>query len=133
MALGAGFLSAVADRVGLWGPPGAPNVAWGNFDAFLRYAARINPYLPASVIPAVGWTATLLEIVFGVALVAGLYTRSVAFLSGCLLVAFAFGMTAGTGVKTALDASVPAAAAAAFLLAAWPAGASRERSGERHR
>ena len=27
IALGAAFLSAVADRVGLWGPFGTPNVA----------------------------------------------------------------------------------------------------------
>src|SRR5262244_2402672 len=30
-ALGASFLSAVADRFGLWGPYGAKNVSWGNF------------------------------------------------------------------------------------------------------
>jgi hypothetical protein len=30
-ALGASFLSAVADRCGLWGPYGAKNVAWGDF------------------------------------------------------------------------------------------------------
>ena len=29
-ALGASFLSAVADRFGLWGPYGAKNVSWGN-------------------------------------------------------------------------------------------------------
>jgi hypothetical protein len=28
-ALGASFLSAVADRFGLWGPHGAKNVSWG--------------------------------------------------------------------------------------------------------
>jgi hypothetical protein len=32
----AGFLSAVADRFGLWGPPGAPNVAWGGVAAVCR-------------------------------------------------------------------------------------------------
>ncbi|MET0504191.1 MAG: hypothetical protein ABWZ85_02600, partial [Luteibacter sp.] len=37
--------------------------------------------------------------------------------SGWLLVAFAAGMSAGPGVKTAFNASVFAAAAAAFLLA----------------
>jgi len=29
IALGASFLSAVADRFGLWGPYGAKNVSWG--------------------------------------------------------------------------------------------------------
>ena len=119
VTLGAGFLSAVADRLGLWGPPGATNVAWGDFDAFLRYTARINPYLPAAVIPAVGWIVTALEVLLGLALIAGIYVRPAAFISGCLLLAFASAMTVGTGLKTALDASVPAAAGAAFLLAAW--------------
>ena len=50
------------------------------------------------------------------ALIAGFYTREVALASGVLLFLFAFGMTIGTGVKTALDASVFAAAAAAFAL-----------------
>ena len=30
VALAAGFLSAVADRFGLWGMPGTPGVAWGD-------------------------------------------------------------------------------------------------------
>jgi uncharacterized membrane protein YphA (DoxX/SURF4 family) len=129
VALGAGFLSAVADRFGIWGPPGATNVAWGDFESFVQYAAKINPYLPTPVIPALGWIVTGLEIILGVALIAGVLLRPVAFLSGCLLAAFAFGMTVGTGVKTALDASVPAAAAAAFLLAAWPEKLGSKRNG----
>jgi hypothetical protein len=36
-ALGASFLSAVADRFGLWGPYGAKNVSWGNFAHFVEY------------------------------------------------------------------------------------------------
>jgi hypothetical protein len=41
-ALGLGFLSAVADRFGLWGPFGTPNVSWGNFSRFLEYTHTIN-------------------------------------------------------------------------------------------
>src|SRR5205823_11239866 len=37
MALAAGFLSAVADRFGLWGPIGTPGVSWGGFARFLDY------------------------------------------------------------------------------------------------
>src|SRR5437016_11159934 len=36
-ALGASFLSAVADRFGLWGPHGAKNVSWGDFAHFVEY------------------------------------------------------------------------------------------------
>ena len=37
LSLGFSFLSAVADRFGLWGPYGIPNVAWGDFGHFTAY------------------------------------------------------------------------------------------------
>jgi uncharacterized membrane protein YphA (DoxX/SURF4 family) len=117
IALGIGFLSAVADRFGLWGVPGSRNIAWGDFAHFLRYTERLNPLVPAWFVPSLGWFVTVCEIVLGVALLAGFALRIVACLSGALLLAFATGMTIGTGVKTALDASVFAASACAFLLA----------------
>lgn len=117
VALGTAFLSAVADRFGVWGPPGAPHVAWGNFHNFLIYAGKLNPWFPARWIPVVGWIATLCEIAFGIALILGLRTRIAAFLSGLLTLAFALGMAFGLGVKAPLDYSVFAASAASFLLA----------------
>jgi thiosulfate dehydrogenase (quinone) large subunit len=116
-ALGIDFLSAVADRFGLWGPPGTPSVAWGNFHNFLAYTANLNPWFPASWIPAIGWIATLCEICFGVALVVGYRTRMAAVLSGLLALAFATGMIFGIGIHAPLDYSVFAVSASAFLLA----------------
>jgi uncharacterized membrane protein YphA (DoxX/SURF4 family) len=115
--LAAGFLSAVADRLGIWGSYGRPNVAWGDMAHFLLYVAKLNPWFPGTIIPAVGWIVTAAEVVLGILLVIGLQTRWAARLSGCLLLAFALGMSVGTGVKTALDASVFAASGGAFLLA----------------
>ena len=117
IALAAGFLSAVADRFGLWGPHGAQSVAWGDMQHFMPYVATLNPWVPAALIPAVGWAATIAEVALGVLLLIGLQTRWAARLSGWLLLAFAVGMTLGTGVKTALNYSVFAAAGGAFLLA----------------
>ncbi len=122
LALGAGFLSAVADRFGLWGAPGASGVAWGDFGHFLTYTAQLNPFLPASLIPAVGWVATAAEVILGAALLLGVRLRETAFLSGVLLLAFAFGMILGSGPKAPLDYSVFTAAAGAFLLSAVSAG-----------
>ena len=51
-ALALGFLSAVADRFGLWGSFGQPNVARGSFSRFLEYTYRLNWYLPAGIDPA---------------------------------------------------------------------------------
>jgi thiosulfate dehydrogenase (quinone) large subunit len=116
-ALAAGFFSAVADRFGLWGAPGAQHTAWGNMAHFFRYVAILNPWFPAALIPTVGWLATVAEIALGLLLLIGFQTRWAARLSGLLLLAFAFGMTAGTTIKSAFDASVFAASAGAFLLA----------------
>ncbi len=117
LALAAGFLAAVSDRFGFWGPPGTTNVAWGDFGHFLAYAATLNPELPASWIPIVGWIVTLAETTFAITLFLGFRTRTFALLSGLILLAFASGMTIGTGIKSALNASVFPASAGAFLLA----------------
>ncbi|MDQ2776354.1 MAG: DoxX protein [Acidobacteriota bacterium] len=138
LGLAAGFLSAAADRLGFWGSYGRPNVAWGDMEHFLLYTAKLNPWFPRAVVPAVGWAATIAEIALAVLLLIGLKTRWTARLSGLLLLAFALGMTVGTGVKTAFDASVFAASGGAFMLAtarryAWSLdeamkGAERDRT-----
>ena len=42
LALGIAFLAAVADRFGLWGSFGQPNVAWGDFSHFVAYTRKLN-------------------------------------------------------------------------------------------
>ena len=54
IGLGVGFLSTVADRLGLWGEFGQPNVEWGNFSRFLEYTHTLNWYLPAEIDPSAG-------------------------------------------------------------------------------
>jgi uncharacterized membrane protein YphA (DoxX/SURF4 family) len=122
LALGVAFLSAVADRFGLWGAAGAKNVAWGDFAHFTQYTRQLNPWAPAALIPTLAWLSTTAELVLGAALILGLFTRWAALLSGILLLLFAGGMSIGTGVKAALDASVFSAAAAAFALVVLGAG-----------
>ena len=122
LALGVTFLTAVGDRFGLFGPPEARNIAWGNFARFTQYTAQLNPWAPLALIPVLAWTATAAELVFGVALIAGFYTQEAALASGVLLLLFAFGMTIGTGIKSALNASVFSAVAAAFALSLLGSG-----------
>jgi len=123
LALGAAFLSAVADRLGLWGAAGEPGVAWGDFENFLAYTATLTPYLPNVLVAPVGWLATLAEVVLGVALIGGLHLRRTALASGFLLLAFGVSMILGDGIKAPLDASVFTASAAAFVLALQSHGA----------
>jgi uncharacterized membrane protein YphA (DoxX/SURF4 family) len=116
-ALGLGFLSAVADRLGLWGGFGQPNVEWGTFSRFLEYTHTLNWYLPAGVIPLVGIIATGAETLFGLLLIVGWYTRATAFLTGLLLLVFGLSMTLALGIKAPLNFAVFTGVGAAWLLA----------------
>jgi putative oxidoreductase len=117
LAFGITLLSAVADRFGLWGPYGAPHVAWGDWAHFVHYCGVLNSYAPAALIPALAWISTIFEIAFGVAFLVGFQLEYVAYGSAILFALFAFGMTWGTGIKSPLDASVFADAAGALLFA----------------
>lgn len=114
-AVSAGFLSAVADRLGIWNKEVA---VWGNWNNFLEYTQVINPWFPSAFIPAIGTLATAAEVVFAVGLIIGLKTELFAKLSGTLLLIFALSMTFSTGIKGAFDFSVFSASAAAFAIAA---------------
>ena len=115
--LGLGFLSAVADRFGLWGAFGQPNVEWGNFSRFLAYTQTLNWYVPAAIIPTLGIIATSAETLFGLLLLVGWHTRSAARLSGLLLLTFGTAMTLALGVKAPLNFAVLTGVGGAFLLA----------------
>jgi thiosulfate dehydrogenase [quinone] large subunit len=117
LALGITSLTAVMDRFGVWGAPGARNVSWGDFAHFLKYAAQLNAFLPPALIPLVGWLVTVLETLLGLTLIVGVQTRLAALASGGLLGLFALAMTASMGVKSALNYSVFSASAGALLLA----------------
>lgn len=71
VALGAGLLSAVADRFGVWGPPGTPSVAWGTMTNFLTYTGQLAPWCPPALLPTLAWGVTAAEIVLGLLLLTG--------------------------------------------------------------
>jgi uncharacterized membrane protein YphA (DoxX/SURF4 family) len=124
MALAAGFLSAVADRFGLWGPIGTPGVSWGGFARFVDYTATLLPFLPTPLVAVAGCAATVTEIALGVALLVGVRVRLAALASGVLLLTFAIAMTTALGPEAPLSYSVWTAAAGAFLLAQYHPAAS---------
>src|SRR5262249_17524438 len=68
LALGASFLSAVADRLGLWGPYGARNVSWGNFAHFVEYTGAVTSVFPGSLAVSFAWAATVAETLLGILL-----------------------------------------------------------------
>ena len=116
-ALGFSFLSAVADRFGLWGSFGEPHVAWGTFARFVAYTGQLNWFLPNATITTLAIVATCAETVLGFLLLLGWQTRTAALLTGVLLLLFAVTMAGALGIKAALDFSVFSASGGAFLLA----------------
>lgn len=124
LALAAAFLSAIADRFGLWGPPGTAGVGWGDWQTFEAYTGLLAFYLPRALVPLAAWIATVAEAVLAIWLIVGVRTRWAALGSGGLILLFAVSMLGSVGLKPVLDFSVPSAAAAGLLL--WQASASAE-------
>ena len=121
LALGVTLLSAVADRFGIWGPPGGATVAWGDWTHFVAYAAKVNSFLPGAFAPVLAIAATAAEALLGITLILGILRRPVAFASAALFALFASAMTLSFGIQAPLDFSVFVDFAAALLLGAWPA------------
>jgi uncharacterized membrane protein YphA (DoxX/SURF4 family) len=84
-AVGASFLSAVADRFGLWGPYGAKNVSWGAFAHFVEYTGAVTSHFPGSSTVSYAWVATVAETLFGILLIAGFKIRMASVFSFCYL------------------------------------------------
>jgi putative oxidoreductase len=116
LALGAAFLSGIADRFGFYS---GRNVGYGNFAGFVSYTAKVNSFMPASTIPFLAWAATAAEFFLGLALVLGLWVRWAALGSALLLILFGTAMAVSFGIKSPLDYSVFSASAAAFLAASY--------------
>jgi uncharacterized membrane protein YphA (DoxX/SURF4 family) len=74
--------------------------------------------LPDALQQSVAALATAGELVFAVALIAGVYTRLAAYGAAILLTCFALSMATGLGIRSPLDYSVFVDAAGAWLLAA---------------
>lgn len=118
VVLGITILSAVADRFGLWGAPGDPGVAWGNWDNFIAYTQTLNPFASKSVAAILGILATFFEIIFGICLIIGFKTRIIALGTSALMLLFALSMAISISIKAPFDYSVLTSSAAALLLAA---------------
>lgn len=116
IVLGITMLSAVADRFGLWGVPGAPGVAWGNWENFIAYTHTLNPFVSTAFAGILGALATFFEITFGVSLIIGFKTKYAALGTAGLMLLFAISMAISVSVKAPFDYSVLTSSAAALLL-----------------
>ena len=118
VCLSAGFLSAIADRFGLYGPPGTAGVSWGDWAHFLQFVAYLNSFMPKALIPTIGVVETVIEFTLAVALLVGVYQRIVAWASAALLMSFAATMSIALGIRAPLGYGVFTAVGGALLLGA---------------
>lgn len=117
IAIAMSFLSAVADRFGLWTPIlGSENSVWGNMGNFIAYTGTLVPWISKQILPLLAWSVTIAEVVLGILLLIGYKMRIVALLSGVLLLTFAISMLLFASIKAPFDYSVFTASACAFLL-----------------
>jgi uncharacterized membrane protein YphA (DoxX/SURF4 family) len=116
IAVSASFISAVADRFGIWGPSGDSGIVWGNWNNFLEYSNSINSWLPSSAGNFLALSATALEIILPLFLLTGYKTKYAAGAAGILLMMFAISLTISFGIKATLDYSVLTGIAACFLI-----------------
>ncbi len=120
LALGAGFLIPVADRLGWLGPAGQHGVSWGNWDNFVTYTNTLLPFLNRSWADGMGLLATLAEVCIGILFLIGYKVRWAA-IAGCLLtLTFALCMAFFLGFKAPFSFSVFADSAGCLLLSTVP-------------
>lgn len=117
IAIGAAYLVFGFDRLGIFGKNGEKNVSWGDWEHFMKYASEVMSFLPTTVVGLFAVIATIAEIVLGVLLLFGKWTRVAAFGSGILAFFFAISMAISFGIISPLSYSVFTVSAASFLLA----------------
>lgn len=118
VALGITFLVSVADRFGFLGPYGTKNISWGDWKHFVQYVAVLNWFVPKALVPILAGLETAIETILGVALLPGIWQRTVAWCSAGLLLLFALTMSVALGVVAPLSYSVFTAFGGALLLGA---------------
>jgi putative oxidoreductase len=120
IALGIGFLTTVADRLGLLGPFGTKNIEWGNWNSFINYTGTLMPFLDKPAVNVMGSIATLAEIIIGILLIIGFKTRLAAISSWVLTLIFAIAMITFLGIKAPINFGVFPICSASLLLATIP-------------
>ena len=117
------LLGSVADRCGLFGPPGAPGVSWGDFAHFVAYTRAVNAFLPAGWAPALAALATAGETLLGLALLVGVRPRLAARGAAALLLLFGVAMTRSLGPAAPFPYAVWILAAGTWALGTVDAAA----------
>ncbi|MDP9077845.1 MAG: DoxX family protein [Bacteroidota bacterium] len=98
LALGAGFILPVMDRLGMLGPHGSPGVSWGDWKHFIDYTNTLLPFAGRPIANILGLVATLSEAVFGICLVVGFKIKQIALGAAILTLCFGLCMAIFVGI-----------------------------------
>lgn len=119
LALGVGFLTTVADRLGLL-PTDTRNIEWGTWGKFIDYTTTLMPFLDRPVVNIMGGIATFCEASIGILLIIGFKTRYAAIASCALTLIFALAMTTFLGIKAPINFAVFSTCTGSLLLSTIP-------------
>lgn|GEM_PF-370380 len=114
--VGIAFLSAVGDRLGIFGSPGTPGVSWGTFRNFVIYTGQVNSFLPLAVIPTLAVVESIIEGLLGLGMLLGLALRVTVLGSTVLLFLFGVAMTISLGLSSTYPFAVFVLATGTFLM-----------------
>lgn len=117
LALGAGYITLGLDRLGVWGSYGKHGISWGDWKHFMIYASDVMQFLPAGLVSVFAIMATVAELLSGVLLLTGKWTRAAATGSGVLTFFFGVSMAISHGITDPIGYSVFTVSAGSFLLA----------------
>lgn len=117
IATAANFLSAVAGRLGYW--DGTP--LQEKWQGFIAYTGQVNSFAPASIVPFLALSATIIEVIIALLLLIGYKTRWAALAGSILTFIFFVTMSISFGMQTPMNYSVLVDCTSALLLATMPA------------
>lgn len=98
LALGLGFLLPVFDRLGIMGPPGSAQAAWGDWPHFVAYTHSLMPFTSLNIANIAGLIATIAECVPGVCLIVGYKVKWMGLGAAAITITFAVFMIASSGI-----------------------------------
>lgn len=119
-ALSIGFILPVLDRLGAFGAPEDPHVAWGDWSTFAEYTHQLMPYVDLKTASIFGMIATIIEVICALFLMIGYRIQYTALTSFFLTLIFALSMLIFLHIRAPFNYSVFVVAFSSLLLAALP-------------
>ena len=114
------FAGAVADRFGVYGPPGAAGVSWGSWAAFTDYTATLLPAALNPLARPAAVLATAVEVGLAVTLLLGWQRRWVGKATAGLLTVYLVTTWVALGPAEVARYAVPILIGGALLVSTCP-------------